>query len=253
MRSFRRCLALVVAGLLALPTSARAADPRAADAPLAVPVPDPAPPDMPEGPAPPGHVFENMPEGPAPAPAPVLAPGAALQRPDDVLGVAIGLGPTAPGTAPERQLLDLLERTVGDSNNLNLNLISPRTRVRRLRPGVGEGRQLCRERRDDLVILVEYLPDRPDPVLLAQDCRLDRALGVRGADAAGHPELIAALWAEHEDLLRQGVKERRRGRLGPKVRTGLVVGGAILAIGVAIGVVIAASLRSEIVVLTVSP
>ncbi|MFY0541145.1 hypothetical protein [Nannocystis pusilla] len=46
---------------------------------------------------------------------------------------------------------------------------------------MGEGKHVCRERRDDLVILVEYLADRPEPVLLPHDCRLDRALGVRGA------------------------------------------------------------------------
>jgi len=252
MRTARRCGVLVLAGLVALPAPARAADPRAADTPLAVPVPEPAEPkssvstDMPESAGPEAQVPESRVEGPAPPPPPNLAPGAALQQPDDAITVAVGLGPTAPGTRPEVQLVDALERAARAS-------AAPKTAVRRLRAGVGDGKQVCRERRDDLVILVEYLADRPDPVLLPHDCRLDRPLGVRGADAAAYPELVAALWSEHEVLVRDGAKERRRTRLGPKVRTGLIVGGAILAVGLAIGVVVAASLRREIVVLTVSP
>ncbi|MCY1054301.1 hypothetical protein [Nannocystis sp. SCPEA4] len=252
MRTARRCGALVLAGLVALPAPARAADPRAADVPLEVPVPataaapEPAPSDMPTSTGPEAQAPSSMPEGPAPPPPPNLAPGAALQQPDDAITVAVGLGPTAPGTRPEVQLVDALERAARSS-------AAPKTQVRRLRAGVGDGKQVCRERRDDLVILVEYLADRPEPVLLPHDCRLDRPLGVRGADAASYPELVAALWSEHEALVRDGAKERRRTRLGPKVRTGLIVGGAILAVGVAIGVVVAASLRREIVVLTVSP
>ena len=38
---------------------------------------------------------------------------------------------------------------------------------------------LAAGRRDDLVILLEYLPDREDAVLLTRDCRLDRDLGPR--------------------------------------------------------------------------
>lgn len=206
---------------------------------------------MPQGTGPEAQVPETRAEGPsAPPPRtlpPALAPGAGLRdEPEDAIRVAVGLGPTAPGTRAEVQLVDALERAARGS-------AAPRTTVRRLRAGVGEGRQVCRERRDDVVILVEYLADRPDPVLLPHDCRLDRALGVRGADAAAYPELVAALWSEHETLVREGAKERRRTRLGPKVRTGLIVGGAILAVGVAIGAVVAASLRREIVVLTVSP
>lgn len=262
MRTARRCGALVLAGLVALPAPARAADLRPVDAPLEVPVPAaperpaaqavevPAEPavseDMSSGTGPSAQVPEARVEGPAPPPPPSLAPGAGLGEPEEAITVAVGLGPTAPGTKPEVALVDALERAARAS-------AAPRTQVRRLRAGVGEGKHVCRERRDDLVILVEYLADRPDPVLLPHDCRLDRALGVRGSDAASHPELIAALWSEHESLVRDGAKERRRTRLGPKVRTGLIVGGAILAVGLAIGVVVAASLRREIVVLTVSP
>lgn len=267
----RRCAALALAGLVALPAPARAgeagpegaaervsqgaADPRAADVPLAVPLAEPAAAvgvsehvseNMSQGKGSEEPSPETMPEGPSPPPNEVPAPGAGLGAPDDALAVAVGLGPSAPGTRPEQQLVDALERAARAS-------AAPRTQVRRLRPGVGEGRQVCRERRDDLVILVEYLPDRPDPVLLAHDCRLDRPLGIRGGEAAAHPELVAALWAEHDELVRQGAQERRRGRLGPKARTGLIAGGAILAVGVAIGFVVAASLRREVVVLTVSP
>ncbi|WP_143140772.1 hypothetical protein [Nannocystis exedens] len=252
----------MLAGLVALPGPARAADLRPVDAPLEVPVPpaperpvapageppaeSPVPSDMSRGTGPEAHVPETRAEGPAPPPPPSLAPGAGLSRPEGAITVAVGLGPSAPGTKPEVALVDALERAARAS-------AAPRATVRRLRAGVGEGKQVCRERRDDLVILVEYLADRPDPVLLPHDCRLDRALGVRGSDAASHPELIAALWSEHESLVRDGAKERRRTRLGPKVRTGLIAGGAILAVGLAIGVVVAASLRREIVVLTVSP
>jgi hypothetical protein len=254
MRTARRCGALVLAGLVALPAPARAADPRPVEAPLEVPVPgrpdapatEPVAADMSSSTGPKAQAPEARAEGPAPPPPPSLAPGAGLGQPEDAITVAVGLGPTAPGTKPEVAVVDALERAARAS-------AAPRATVRRLRAGVGEGKQVCRERRDDLVILVEYLADRPDPVLLPHDCRLDRALGVRGADAAGHSELVAALWSEHEALVRDGAKERRRTRLGPKVRTGLIVGGAILAVGVAIGVVVAASLRREIVVLTVSP
>lgn len=258
MRGSTRAGAIALAGLVALP--ARAADPvgtRPAEVPLAVPVDDrPAPGMAPEtgpqeqvptaraeGPAPPGQAPPAQPPA-VPPPSAALTPLGA-EAPDE-LDVAVGLGPSAPGSKAEKQIVDALERSVRASS-------APRVRVRRLRAGTGEARTLCRERRDDLIILVEYLADRDEPVLLPQDCRLDRALGVRGADAAAHPELVAALWAEHEDLLREGAQERRRLRVSPKVRTGLIVTGAILAVGVAIGAVVAASLRSETVVLTVSP
>lgn len=250
MRTGRRVAAVLLAGVLGLPGTARAQGPRDADAPTDVPVPERAAmvdepavsQDMPAESGAKEHAPTARPEGPPP-PDPKTAP---VGEPDDEIAVAVGLGPTAPGTREERAIADALERSVRAST-------SPRARVRRLRPGVGDAKELCRERRDDLVILVEYLPDRADPVLLPQDCRTQRALGVRSGEAAEHPELVGALWAEHEELVRQGVQERRRTRLGPKVRTGLIAGGAILAVAVAIGVVFASALRRETVVLTVSP
>ncbi|WP_434417239.1 hypothetical protein [Nannocystis pusilla] len=184
----------MLAGLVALPAPARAADLRPVDAPLEVPVPaapeqpvatpvdSPVSQDMSSGTGSPAQVPETRVEGPAPPPPPSLAPGAGLGEPEEAITVAVGLGPTAPGTKPEVALVDALERAARAS-------AAPRTQVRRLRAGVGEGKHVCRERRDDLVILVEYLADRPDPVLLPHDCRLDRALGVRGGDAASHPEI----------------------------------------------------------------
>lgn len=252
----RRIVACALAGLVALPASARAGEPRASDGPTAVPVAErgggeAVPEDRAQEAGPEGQVAAAMPEGPAPpttpAPAPsVPPPTAPLQERVDEVSVAVGLGPTAPGSRAEKQIVDALERSARAS-------AAPRASVRRLRAGTGDGAALCRERRDDLVILVEYLPDRDEPVLLPQDCRTGRALGVRTADAAEHPELVGALWAEHEELVRQGAQERRRGRLGPRVRTGLIAGGAILAVGVAIGIVLVTSLRKETVVLTVSP
>lgn len=251
MRGLARAALSALAVLCALP--ARAGDPRAAEGPLDVPIPESAP--LATGPS--EHVPVDIPEGPAaPAPTPPAdaAPAPALPAPTaplngarpDALAVAIGLGPSAPGTKAEKQIVDALERSVRAAQE-------PRANVRRLRAGTGDGRTLCRERRDDLVILVEYLADRSDPVLLPQDCRLDRPLGVRDADAAAYPELVPALWAEHDELLRQGAQERRRLRLSPKVRTGLIVAGAIVAVGVAIGAVVVSTLRRETVVLTVSP
>ena len=159
--------------------------------------------------------------------------------------IAIGLGPSAPGTRAENAIIDALERSVRAS-------AAPPTQVRRLRAGAGEGRAICRERRDDLVILLEYLPDRPDAVLVPRDCRLDRELAVRGQAAAREPALAGVLWDEHLKLVREGAKERKV-RVSRKLKTGLIAGGAILAVGLAIGLVLANSLRTETVVLTVGP
>ena len=92
-----------------------------------------------------------------------------------------------------------------------------------------------------LVTILSLLLGGPLPALQAQE------------GAAGHPELVGALWDEHEQLVKEGVLEKRRTRLGPKVRTGLIAGGAVLAVGVAIAVILVSSLRRETVVLTVSP
>jgi len=159
--------------------------------------------------------------------------------------VAVGLGPSAPGSKSERAVVDQLERSVRAARG-------PGAQVRRLRVGAGEGRAICRERRDDLVILLEYLPDREDAVLLTRDCRLDRDLGIRGQVAAQESDLVAALWAEHLALVRDGARERKV-RISRKARTGLIAGGAIVAVGLAIALVLASSLRRDTVVIKVSP
>ncbi len=199
-------------------------------------------------PAPPAPVTDTSEPEPEPEPAPVVpAPAQALAdvEPDEVVGVAVGLGPSAPGSKVELAVVTQLEQSVHAS-------VQPKTRVRRLRAGVGEGKDVCNERRDDLVIQVEYLPDRDDPVLLTRDCRLDRDLAVHGAWAASEVGLVAALWTEHQALVRTGVKERRV-RVSRKVRTGLIAGGAILVVGLAIGLIVGSSLRRDTVVITVMP
>lgn len=270
---------LLVALAWPRPLQAAVPEPRAAAGPLAVPVPPvpgdmseapgqvgpgdvsagpdrPGPGDTPKGPDQP--VSEDMSEAPAvegPAPPPggavpttprVPAPTAAIvdEGPQQIT-VAVGLGPSAPGSKPERAVVDGLERAVRAAR-------APSTQVRRLRAGAGDGRAICRERRDDLVILLEYLPDRDDPVLLTRDCRLDRELGIRGQAAAQEPGLVTALWDEHLALVRDGARERKP-RLSRKARTGLIAGGAIVAVGLAIALVLASSLRRDTVVIKVGP
>jgi hypothetical protein len=161
--------------------------------------------------------------------------------------VAIGLSPEAPGSKAEKDLVDRLERSV---------LASPRppANLRRLRPGAGDARLVCRERRDDLVILIGYLPDREAPVLLPHDCSLDRPLGIRASEAVDEEGLVGALWDEHEELLRQGARPRQRvQRLGPRARAGIIAGVALVVIGVAVGFLVAGALRKDTVVLKVEP
>lgn len=161
--------------------------------------------------------------------------------------VAIALSPEAPGSRRELDLLDALERTAAGSTD-------PPTKVRRLRPGAPEARQICRQGRYDLVVTVGYVPDREAPVLLSHDCGLDMALGLRAIDAVEEPGLVPALWEEHEALVREGVQERRRvARLRPGVRAGIVAGVALVVLGVAVGVLVANALRDERVVLKVAP
>jgi hypothetical protein len=162
------------------------------------------------------------------------------------ISVAVGLAPEAPGSRDEKALLSALEATVGASTD-------PTTEVRRLRPGVGAPHRICREQREDLVVMIGYVADRPTPVVLAHDCRLDRALGVRAADAVHEPGLVAALWNEHVELVRAGARERRRLSVGPRARAGIISGVAIVVVGVAVGALIANALREEAVVLTVRP
>jgi len=228
---------------------------RLAEGPLAVPS-EPVPGDMSEAPGEP--VPEDMVEGPVtegPAPPPASAvpttprppaPTAAIvDEGPQQLTVAVGVGPSAPGSKSERAVVDQLEGSVRAAHG-------PSAQVRRLRAGAGEGRAICRERRDDLVILLEYLPDRADAVLLTRDCRLDRDLGIRGQAAALEPDLVAVLWTEHLALVRDGARERKQ-RLSRKARTGLIAGGAIVAVGLAIALVLASSLRRDTVVIKVGP
>lgn len=229
---------------LAAPRPAAAEPTRDAEVPLSVE----APPVRSDDAAQP--VPADSPEQPVPAdskPAPTIpSPTAPITRDEpDTINVAVGLGPSAPGSKAERTVVDALAQTVAGSP-------APRTQVRRLRAGAGDGPTVCRERRDDLVILLEYLPDRTDAVLTTRDCRLDRELGIRGLQAATETGLTGVLWDEHTSLVRKGARERKP-RVSPKVRRGLIAGGAIVAVGLAIGLVLASSLRRESVVLTVGP
>lgn len=236
-------VALVVSLALALgPEASGDARPYAGTAETPWPVTDEVAAAAPEDDAP--APDDDAAEGDAPKRAPVPPPRAPkIQR----IAVAVGLAPEAPGSKAERALLDTLERSAAASPD-------PNATVRRLRPGVGDGRSICRDRRDDLVILVGYTPQREEAVLLPYDCRLDAALMVRSAAAAREPGLVGALWDEREALVRQGMKERRvLARLSPKVRAGIIAGVAIVVIGTAVGLLVANALRDQRVVLKVSP
>lgn len=226
-------------------------------------------PDPPRAYAGPTAVFDvpgreapwHDPREPVPAPAPAAEPSAPLpdaavtarvpppssvrEVPEHVL-VAVGLAPEAPGSRDEKALLSALEASVRASND-------PTTDVRRLRPGAGAPHRICREQREDLVVMIGYVADRPTPVVLAHDCRLDRALAIRAADAVKEPGLVAALWDEHLELVRAGARERRRLSVGPKARAGIISGVAIVVVGVAVGALVAGALRKETVVITVRP
>jgi nucleotide-binding universal stress UspA family protein len=174
-------------------------------------------------------------------PRPVPPKGRATIR------VAIGMSPAMPGSKHERDLLQRLERSSKQSPD-------PPAQVRRLRPGVGEARQICRERKDDLVVMLGYVADREDPVVLAHDCRLDVALPVRPASAVDEVALLGAFWDEHDELVRNGAKERRiAGKLSQGARAGIAAAVAIVVIGVAVGFLVANALRKEKVVLKVEP
>lgn len=192
-------------------------------------------------------------ERPSGAPAPAagtvtgtVPPPSSVRDVPEHIAVAVGLAPEAPGTRAEKALLDALEANARAST-------SPTTEVRHLRPGAGTPRRLCRERREDLVVMIGYVADREAPVVLAHDCRLDRALGVRAADAAHAPGLVGTLWREHLELVRAGARERRRVAVGPRARAGIIAGVAIVVVGVAVGALVANALRDEVVVITVRP
>jgi hypothetical protein len=190
-------------------------------------------------------------EPPSPAVVPAKTrgkvPSPRSMDPRARIEVAVGLDPTAPGSKSEKALVDALENGVLASTD-------PPARPRRLRAGSPNARQICRAGREDLVIMVGYVPDREEPVLLSHDCRLDVPLGLRGSDAAHEPELVHALWNEHDALVREGVRERRRLKgLSPGARAGIIAGVALVVVGVAVGLLVASALRRDTVVLKVSP
>jgi hypothetical protein len=217
--------------------------PSVEDEPGADPLPDVTP--EPSEPAEPAEPTIEPSPTPQPDPAPVGPPPPTLQQPT-VVRVAVGLTSELDGSKAEKALLDRLESGVKTST-------SPRADVRRLRVGSAEPREICREGSDDLVISIGYLPDRNDPVLLTRDCRIDEDLGIRSVDAAADPALLGVLWAEHNDRVTNGARERKRLRVNPRVRTGLIAGAAVAVIGVAIGFLIAGAVRRDSVVLVVQP
>ncbi len=192
----------------------------------------------PEGPRPPDEL-EALDEPVATPPPPNLPAGEQVR-------VAVGLSPEALGDKREKALLDQLEQSVRAS-------AQPPTEVRRLRVGAAESRVICREGRDDLVITIGYLADRPDPVVFSFDCRIDQELGVRPIAAVDEVGLVGVLWDEHRDRVAAGARERRRTAISPKVKTGLIAGAAVLVIGAAIGLLISSAFTRETVVLKVSP
>ncbi len=174
-------------------------------------------------------------------------PAPKVVRKRTVVRVAVGFSPEAPGTREERRLVAQLEASARAATGLDL-------RVRRLRAGAPPPREICREGREDLVVVVGYVPGRAHPVLLPHDCRLDRPLPVRGKAAARDPRLFEALWAEHERLVAEGVRPRRRWvRIGPKARAALIGTTVVLVLGAAVAILVVGALRKERVVLKVHP
>jgi hypothetical protein len=161
--------------------------------------------------------------------------------------VAVGLSPDTVGSKLERGLIDRLERGVRAS-------VAPPADLRRLRTQAVEARTMCREGAEDLVILVGYVPDRADPVLLSRDCRLDVELGIRQAAAVDEPGLLGALWDEHLRLVQAGARERRPLlRMGSKAKAITIGVAAAVIVGLAVGLVLSSTLREDRVVIRVSP
>ncbi|MCA9683653.1 MAG: hypothetical protein KC457_15740, partial [Myxococcales bacterium] len=164
----------------------------------------------------------------------------------ELVRIAVGLSGDLDGKADDKAVLDRLERSTTASP-------TPLTEVRRLRVGAAAAETVCREGIDDLVITVGYIPDRDEPVLLTRDCLLDRDLGTRAEAAADDPDLVGVLWREHQQAIDDGARVRRRLRVSPKVRTGLIAGTAVLVIGTAVALLIVSSVRRDTVVISVSP
>lgn len=233
-------IAAVLALVLASPAGSveGPALPSVEDEPGAEPLPDVAPAPA----AAPTSAPESEPE---PEPEVVEPPPPSMQAPK-LVRVAVGLSSELDGSAQDKQLLDRLEAGLAAST-------APQADIRRLRVGAAEPATICREGLDDLIIVVGYMPERDEPVLLTRDCRIDQDLGIRSSAAADDPALLGVLWAEHDERVANGARERKRARVSPKVRNGLIAGGAVAVIGVAIGFLIAGAVQRDSVVLVVSP
>ncbi|KIG13055.1 hypothetical protein DB30_00592 [Enhygromyxa salina] len=212
------------------------------DEPGEDPLPDVGPADPKPEPKP-----EPAPEpaSTADSPKPVEPPPPSMQQ-AIVVRVAVGLSQELDGGKTDKTLLDQLEASVAASPH-------PSADVRRLRVGSAAAKEICREGRDDLVITIGYVPDRSEPVLFTRDCLIEEELGIRSTAAAADPDLLGVLWAEHNDRIASGARERRRVRVSPKVRTGLIAGAAVAVIGVAVGLLIAGAVRKDTVVLVITP
>jgi hypothetical protein len=241
----RFCIALV---LLQPPGSAVPLGPRSlagseADPEAEPEAPKPVPPDPTVGRT---ISDEEATQAPPPMPDPGSKAVPTAKIEEELVRVAVGFSPEAPGTKAEKEIVAALEASAKASER-------PTTEVRRLRAGSDAPKRVCREGIDDLVVVVGYLPDEDAPVLLAHDCRLDVALGARSVQAASDPALVGVLWDEHRKLVAEGAEERRRVRMNPKLRNGLIIGGASLVIAGAITLLLVSAFSRETVVLKVSP
>jgi hypothetical protein len=251
MRGANSVVVAIAIGSLVMTTSVHASPPGEVEGPVEAPLPsiedEPGAEPLPSlEPEPTTEAEPTTEPPPAAEPPPTIEPPPPTLQQPTVVRVAVGLSSELDGSKAERELLDRLEFGVKAST-------SPAANVRRLRVGSAEPREICREGRDDLVIHVGYLPDRDDPVLLTRDCRIDEDLGIRSVEAAGDPALLGVLWAEHNDRVQDGARERKRLRISPGVRTGLIAGAVVTVVGVAIGLLIAGAVRRDSVVLVVEP
>jgi hypothetical protein len=161
--------------------------------------------------------------------------------------VGIGLGPGAPGNTEELAVLGQLESSLAQSRD-------PIAIVVRVDDGSATPRALCRQQALDLVVQVDHVAARPEPVLAVWDCAVSGSLALRGSAAAAEPELLPTLWKEHVARAGEGVRARNRWRpLKPTVKGAIIATVVVVAIGTAVGILVANALRDERVVLTVRP
>ncbi len=113
--------------------------------------------------------------------------------------------------------------------------------------------EICAADKDDLVILVGHLPDRDEAVLFSYDCILSQELGVRSAKAAGNVKFLSVLWDEHQDRIKNPRPALESKKTDSKLKTGLIAGASAAILAVAIGLLLASSLRKEVVVIKVEP